>query len=118
MSENSRATGEVSEGAAKTTDRLRQEIDAGKAGDKQGFPDPAAAPLGTDAEAGGAPPTEAERRMAEAEITERPNADQARPDLRPISPSAEPGPGSRPLAKLALVVGLGLLVIWLVVELV
>ena len=67
MSENSKATGEASKGAAtrgaaKTTDRLRQEIDAGKAGDKQGFPDPAAAPLGTDAEAGGAPPTEAERR--------------------------------------------------------
>ena len=109
MSENSKATGEANKGAAKTTDRLRQEIDAGKAGDKQGFPDPAAAPLGTDAEAGGAPPTE-------AEIAERPNADQARPDLRPISPSAEPGPGSRPLAKLALVVGLGLLVIWVLVE--
>ncbi|MFU1478250.1 hypothetical protein ACM25N_11305 [Roseovarius sp. C7] len=101
---------------AKTSDRLREDIDAGKASDKQGFPDPAAAPLGTDAEAAGTPPTAEERRMAhDQEIAARPNADQARPDLRPISPSAEPGTGSRPLAKLAIGVGLALLVIWIVV---
>lgn len=38
-----------------TTSRLRHDIDSGKTGDKVDFPDPAAAPLGTDAEAGGQP---------------------------------------------------------------
>ena len=38
---------------ARTTDQLRAEIDAGKAGDKHAHNDPAAAPLGADAEAGG-----------------------------------------------------------------
>lgn len=38
---------------ARTTDQLRAEIDAGKAGDKSRHNDPAAAPLGADAEAGG-----------------------------------------------------------------
>ncbi len=33
--------------------RLREAIDDGRTGDKVPFPDPAAAPLGTDAEAGG-----------------------------------------------------------------
>lgn len=51
---------------APTTDQLRDRIDSGRTGEKVAFPDPAAAPLGTDAEAGGAPPTEAERRLAEA----------------------------------------------------
>lgn len=37
-------------------DRLRDDIDSGKTGDKIPFPDPAAAPLGTDDEAGGATP--------------------------------------------------------------
>ena len=35
-------------------EQLRAEIDAGRTGDKVAFPDPAAAPLETDAEAGGA----------------------------------------------------------------
>jgi hypothetical protein len=34
-------------------DRLRNATDSGRTGDKVPFPDPAAAPLGTDAEAGG-----------------------------------------------------------------
>jgi hypothetical protein len=34
-------------------EQLRAEIDSGRTGEKVGFPDPAAAPLGTDAEAGG-----------------------------------------------------------------
>lgn len=34
--------------------RLRDKIDSGATGEKVGFSDPAAAPLGTDAEAGGA----------------------------------------------------------------
>ena len=36
-----------------TGEQLRAEIDAGETGDKVAFPDPAAAPLATDAEAGG-----------------------------------------------------------------
>jgi len=48
---------------ATTIDRLRENIDSGLAGDKVPFPDPAAAPLGTDAEAGGHPPTPKELQM-------------------------------------------------------
>lgn len=40
---------------SKTTEQLRRDIDRGKAGDKIPFPDPAAAPLGTDEEAAGTP---------------------------------------------------------------
>ena len=39
--------------ASAAEDRLRHDIDSGKTGDKVDFPDPSAAPLGTDAEAGG-----------------------------------------------------------------
>lgn len=38
---------------AKTTDKLRHDISRGRAGDKVDWPDPAAAPLGTDDEAAG-----------------------------------------------------------------
>jgi hypothetical protein len=47
-----------------TSDRLRIDIDRGSMGDKVAWPDPAAAPLGTDDEAGGAPPTAEERALA------------------------------------------------------
>lgn len=39
-----------------TVDRLRHEIDRGHTGEKVDFPDPAAAPLGTDTEAAGTTP--------------------------------------------------------------
>jgi hypothetical protein len=39
-------------------DQLRHSIDSGKTGDKVDFPDPAAAPLGTDDEAAGNPITQ------------------------------------------------------------
>jgi hypothetical protein len=38
-----------------TAQQLKDDIDSGRTGDKVAFPDPAAAPLGTDEEAGGAP---------------------------------------------------------------
>ena len=38
-----------------TISRLRADVDRGKTRDKVAFPDPAAAPLGTDEEAAGAP---------------------------------------------------------------
>lgn len=44
-----------------TADRLRHNIDAGRAGDKVPFIDPAAAPLGTDEEAGGYPSSDQQR---------------------------------------------------------
>jgi hypothetical protein len=43
-------------------DQLRHAIDQGHAGDKVRHSDPAAAPLGTDAEAGGISPTPEELR--------------------------------------------------------
>ena len=46
-----------------TTEQLRHAIDSGKTGEKVAHPDPAAAPLGTDAEASGNTPTRAERKM-------------------------------------------------------
>jgi hypothetical protein len=39
----------------RTTDQLRAQIDRGDTGEKVGFPDPAASPLGTDDEAAGTP---------------------------------------------------------------
>jgi len=44
----------------KTVDRLRADIDRGLTGEKVPGSDPAAAPMGTDAEAGGAAPTRSE----------------------------------------------------------
>jgi len=60
-----------------TIDRLRHDIDHGKTGEKVDFPDPAAAPLGTDAEAGGHPPKPAEialDRAAQAKSVVQPPA--------------------------------------------
>jgi len=48
---------------ARNVDQLRADIDSGRSGDKVPFPDPAAAPLGTDAEAAGFPPTKRELRL-------------------------------------------------------
>ena len=53
-----------------TTEQLRQRIDSGLTGEKVSMPDPAAAPLGTDAEAGGAPPTTKERTLAAEQVSE------------------------------------------------
>lgn len=43
--------------SADTCERLRADIDSGRTRDKVGASDPAAAPLGTDDEAGGTPST-------------------------------------------------------------
>ncbi|GGG25596.1 hypothetical protein [Chelatococcus composti] len=43
--------------------RLRHDVDLGRTRDKVAFPDPAAAPLGTDDEAAGTPATTAELHM-------------------------------------------------------
>ncbi|WP_137389361.1 hypothetical protein [Rhodoligotrophos defluvii] len=52
------------ERASPNTDILRAAIDAGRTRDKVAGPDPAAAPLGTDDEAGGAPASPAEVEIA------------------------------------------------------
>jgi len=49
---------------AVTTAKLRSDIDSGRGGDKVDNIDPAAAPLGTDDEAAGMPPTPAEIKLA------------------------------------------------------
>lgn len=54
-------------------DRLRQSIDSGKTGDKVAFPDPAAAPLGTDDEAAGHPITQEQLDIALRHEAGRPN---------------------------------------------
>jgi hypothetical protein len=41
---------------ARNVDQLRSRIDSRQSGDKMPWPDPAAAPLGIDDEAGGTPP--------------------------------------------------------------
>ncbi|WP_173932719.1 hypothetical protein [Chelativorans sp. Marseille-P2723] len=46
-----------------TAQRLRADIDDGKTGEKIRYPDPAAVPLGTDAEAAGQPPSIEERKQ-------------------------------------------------------
>jgi len=53
----------------KTVDDLREDIDRGLTGEKVAGSDPAAAPLGTDAEAAGTPPT---RREIDLEARSRP----------------------------------------------
>ena len=67
-----------SEGAGAA--RLRNKIDHGGAGDKVAFPDPAAAPLGTDDEAAGHPPTRRRSWAApRGRPTARPGVDGSRP---------------------------------------
>ena len=61
------ANADKSSGA--TADRLRADIDSGRTGDKVAFPDPSAAPLGTDEEAGGVTtPEEALEKARQAEL--------------------------------------------------
>jgi hypothetical protein len=57
---------------APTTDQIRNAIDSGATGQKVSMPDPAAAPLGTDDEAAGNPPTMQERAMAARQMPDAP----------------------------------------------
>jgi hypothetical protein len=54
-------------GTRETTDRLRSDVDRGRADDKVAVSDPALAPLGTDEEAAGAP---SELAFRQARVTE------------------------------------------------
>lgn len=60
-----------------TADRMRHDINRGKASDKVDHPDPAAAPLGTDDEAAGMPPSLEERRIAAATAPSNPKEEKA-----------------------------------------
>ena len=66
---------------AATTDAERAQIDSGQSRDKVAYPDPAAAPLGTDAEAGGAPASRGEVRRDQSAIA-RPPSPQAPGETR------------------------------------
>lgn len=66
---------------AATTDAERAQIDSGQMRDKIAFPDPAAAPLGTDAEAGGAPASRDEIRRDQRPV-ERPPSPEAPDEKR------------------------------------
>ncbi len=79
---------------APTTDRLRKDIDSGRAGDKIGFPDPSAAPLGTDAEAGGTAPGPAARSAAYREEMGRSDGPSAAVGPRPVSMEPRQSGGS------------------------
>lgn len=80
-------------------DQARDRIDTGKTGDKVAVDDPAAAPLGTDEEAGGeATPADAIGRSAAAE--------EQRPAVPERDPASKGGvPGRRPAWMVAAVVG-------------
>ena len=65
---------------APTTDQLRDDIDSGRTGEKVAMSDPAAAPMGTDAEAGGAPPTSSERALAAKSAPAKPVSDRPPPN--------------------------------------
>jgi hypothetical protein len=56
--------------AKPNADQLRHEIDRGETRDKVAYPDPAAAPLGTDDEAAGTPPSAEAVEMARREEIE------------------------------------------------
>lgn len=86
-----------------TADALRHSLDRGRGGDKTDFMDPAAAPLGTDDEAAGFPPTREQIRMAAAaELGPRPAEDpRAR---RTIPERANGGVGLWPVLILALLI--------------
>ena len=62
---------EVRHSGTAAASRLRDRIDSGATGDKVAHPDPAAAPLGTDDEASGHPPTAAQVREASRHETAR-----------------------------------------------
>ncbi len=88
--------------ASPTSAELKDDIDSGRTGDKVGGFDPAAAPLGTDSEAAGAPPTAGE--VAQARRQERAPKPTAR------SNAAQPAlaPDARMSASTPVLIGVAL----------
>ncbi len=89
-----------------TTDQLRDDIDRGRTGDKVHFPDPAAAPLGTDDEAGGHAPHP--RTVAEVRQHERARTDRMRDNASRVQ--------VRTWLLLAAVIGVLAVLLWAVVS--
>ncbi|HUG60905.1 MAG TPA: hypothetical protein VMP03_03620 [Methylomirabilota bacterium] len=94
-----------------TTDRLRHDIDHGRSGDKVAFPDPAAAPLGVDDEAGGMSPTADD--VAVAHATEIRYSMEPAPSAAGEGSRSISGEGRRPLG-LGIAVGLAAALVILV----
>lgn len=85
----------------RSAEGIRIAIDHGLKGDKVAYPDPAAAPLGTDAESAGTPPTREERAIAEE-----------RPDVATLTEEVSvPGGGAVLSWKKALLIGVFMLVV-------
>ena len=75
-----------SQDEAPTAAQLREDIDSGRTGDKAGFPDPSAAPLGTDAEAGGNSATREELKIARQQESGRGEKERERDaEGRPVT---------------------------------
>jgi hypothetical protein len=93
-------------GSEATSSQLRRDIDSGADGDKVAMFDPAAAPLGSDAEASGVPPTPGT--VALARRTERAG------QVRPPDPSsrADDRAWMRLAAALGILVLLGAIAVW------
>ncbi|WP_102108276.1 hypothetical protein [Oceaniglobus roseus] len=89
--------------------QLRERIDRGGAGDKVSVSDPAAAPLGTDDEAAGTPPT-----MEQVERAARLETRAAMDDEKRTPEELQSGqPFARTAAFVAIAVALAVLVWWL-----
>jgi hypothetical protein len=99
-------------------DRLREEIDAGETQDKVDHPDPAAAPLGTDAEAAGTPTDPAALEQAAARETARPPAEapaEPRDGEGPLPGGAPADPPHRlAMIWLGIVLGMGAMLVFAV----
>jgi hypothetical protein len=94
------------DGPRATVAQLRQDIDSGATGDKVPVLDPALAPLGTDDEAAGFPPSpEMVAALREAERAER------RSRLDPTDTGEDPH-GLRVVGGIALAVALAAVALW------
>lgn len=96
MTDSARSSG-------KTTEQLRGAIDRGATGSKVPYPDPAAAPLGTDDEAAGAVPDP--QSVDRAYQQETANAAAHRADARDTSAGNGPPGARRHLALPTLLLG-------------
>lgn len=74
-----------------TAEQLRADIDSGRTKDKVGHSDPAAAPLGTDDEAAGTPPTADQVAMARRHEVGREVPDPSPADQPPKQSGMAPG---------------------------
>ncbi len=108
MSDNPDRGGQDRDGRM-TTDQLRGEIDSGQAGDKIPFSDPAAAPLGTDDEAAGTPPSQEQIARARAAEVHMRSDDGGRAENNRTIPDRQ-GPMLSGAAVAGIIIALALIV--------